>query len=77
MDQAFEQIAGEILNLAQKATSEAIDNINKKPAQQPSASPEAGAPLKELQGNTAPIPLPETALNIEFDRRRRQSGFQI
>lgn len=67
MDQAFEQIAGEILNLAQKATSEAMDNINKKPAQQPSASSEAGAPLKELQGNTAPIPLPETALNVEFD----------
>lgn len=67
MDQAFEQIAGEILNLAQKATSEAMENINKKPAQQPSAASETGAPLKELQGNTAPIPLPETALNIEFD----------
>ena len=44
-----------------------MDNIDKKPAQQPSASSEAGEPLKELQGNTAPIPLPETALNIEFD----------
>ncbi len=67
MDEAFDQIAGEILNLAQKATSEAISGINKKPAAQPAPSAEQDAALKELQGNPAPIPVPETALDVEFD----------
>ncbi len=66
MDEAFEQLAGQIMKEAQKATSEAIAGINKKPAL-PSASSEPGEPLHELQGNTAPIPVPDTALNIEFD----------
>lgn len=64
MNEAFDQLANDILKQAHDATAEAIAGIAKKDI--PSAQAQPEAPLKALRDTSAPIPLPETANGIEI-----------
>lgn len=73
---AFNALAGNILKEVEKATNQALADIN-KPAQKAEAPSTATTEtLKPLTGGSAPIPLPETAEEIDFDGARGDLEFQ-
>lgn len=72
---AFNAIAGEILNEVRKATKDAMADLN-RPASQASGSPAATETLAELADGNAPIPLPATAEEIDFDGGRGSLEFE-
>ncbi len=65
--EAFDAIANDIMKQAQKATSDALAGVNAPPAKSES---EGAAPEPELtraRRQQAPIPLPSTAEDVEYD----------
>lgn len=75
---AFNAIAGEILNEVRKATKDAMSDLNQpaQPASKAAGSPAAAETLGELAGASAPIPLPATAEEIELDGERGSLEFE-
>jgi hypothetical protein len=64
---AFDALAGNILKEVRKATDQALSDINKPAPKAEAPSQGATDPLNALAGNSAPVPLPETAEDIDFD----------
>jgi hypothetical protein len=73
---AFDALAGNILKEVEKATNHALADINKPAPKAEAPSTAATENLKALAGGSAPIPLPETAEEIDFDGARGDLEFQ-
>jgi hypothetical protein len=76
MNEAFDQLTAEILKHAQQATRDAIAGLNGKAPPQATAPSDPAAPLAALRDTSAPVPLPETADNIEIDSESGSVDFR-
>lgn len=66
MHRAFDALANDVLKQAREAAAEAIAGIG-KPDAMPAAPAQPEAPLAAIRDLSAPIPIPETADNLEID----------
>ena len=74
---AFDALAGNILKEVEKATNQALQDINKPAAKIATEAPAAsGEPLKAMADSTTPILLPDTAEDIDFDGGRGSLEFK-
>ena len=66
MHRAFDALANDVLKQAREATAEAIAGIGKQDAT-PAAPAAPEAPLAAMRDLSAPVPIPNTADNLEID----------
>lgn len=74
-DQAFDALAGDILKQVQKATDQALADVNKPAPKADASAASPVEPLKRLAGAATPVPLPETAEDVDFDGARGSLEF--
>ncbi|WP_072391753.1 hypothetical protein [Hyphomicrobium sp. CS1GBMeth3] len=73
---AFDTLAGEILDQVRKATEGALADLNRPAAKAGDPSPASIVALEEAHDGSTPLPLPATAEAVDFDGSRGELEFE-